>query len=202
GARKGVERLLEGLAALQVEVVRRLVEHQEVRAGGHDQRQREPAPLAAGERGDRLLVRLPAGEEEAAEQVLRLRPREPGRTLRAIQHAAALVELDLVLREVGRDPPMAEAYRAFGLFAEAEHGLERRRLAGAVRPDEPDVLAAFEREGRVGQQSLVAGSHAQAVRLDHRSAAARRLEEVEAERTALAGQELQLSAGVRALGLE
>src|SRR4029079_8115879 len=107
-----------------------------------------------------------------------------------------------VLREVGRNHPMAEAYRAFGLFAEAEHGLERRRLAGAVRPDEPDVLAAFEREARVGQQSLVAGSHAQAVRLDHRSAAARRLEEVEAERTTLASQELQLSAGVRALGLE
>ncbi|HZE28534.1 MAG TPA: ATP-binding cassette domain-containing protein [Gaiellaceae bacterium] len=42
-----IKRLLEGLAALQVEMVRRLVEHEEVRAGGHDERQREAPPLAA-----------------------------------------------------------------------------------------------------------------------------------------------------------
>ena len=68
-----LERGLERLAALEVEVVRRLVEHEEVRARGDDEREREPAALAARERRDRLLVRLPAREEEAAEQVLRLR---------------------------------------------------------------------------------------------------------------------------------
>ena len=117
-AREGVERGLERLAALEVEVVRRLVEHEEVRARGDDEREREPSPLAAGERGDRLLVRLPAGEEEAAEQRLGLRPRQPRRALGAIEHAAALVELDLVLREVGghrrrgRAEPSPRAARA------------------------------------------------------------------------------------------
>ena len=71
-----LERGLERLAALEVEMVRRLVEDEEVRARRDDDREREPPPLAAGERGDRLLVRVPAGEEEAAEQRLRLRPRE------------------------------------------------------------------------------------------------------------------------------
>ena len=66
--RERLERGLERLAALEVEVVRRLVEDEEVRARRDEQREREPPPLAAGERRDRLLVRLPAGEEEAAEQ--------------------------------------------------------------------------------------------------------------------------------------
>ena len=64
------------------------------------------------------------------------------------------------------------------------------------------MLAALDREGRVGQQPLVAGGDAEAVRLDDRAAAARRLEEVEAERAALARQQLELAARVRALGLE
>jgi hypothetical protein len=54
---------------------------------------------------DRLLVRLPAGEEEAAEQVLGLRPRQAGRALRAVETLPALVELDLVLREVAGTTP-------------------------------------------------------------------------------------------------
>ncbi len=48
-AREGLECGLERLAALEVEVVRRLVEHEEVRAGGDDEREREPPPLAARE---------------------------------------------------------------------------------------------------------------------------------------------------------
>jgi hypothetical protein len=78
-------------------VVRRLVQHEQVRTGCHDERKREPSALAAGERGHRLLVLLPAGEEKAAEQRLRLRSRQAGPPLCAIQHAATLVELQLVL---------------------------------------------------------------------------------------------------------
>ena len=73
---KRFERGFERLARLEVEVVRRLVEHEEVRARGDDVREREPAPLAAREHRDRLLVLVPAGEEEAAEQRLRLRRAE------------------------------------------------------------------------------------------------------------------------------
>jgi hypothetical protein len=55
-------------------VVGRLVEDEEVRAGRDRHGEREPPPLASREHGDGLLVRIPAGEEEAAEQVLRVRP--------------------------------------------------------------------------------------------------------------------------------
>ena len=72
-SRKRVERSLQRLAALEVEVVGRLVEHEEVRAGRDHERERQPPPLAAGQRDDRLLVRLPAGEKEPSEQGLRLR---------------------------------------------------------------------------------------------------------------------------------
>ena len=68
GAGEGLERGLERLAALEVEVVRRLVEHEEVRARRDHEREREPAALAAREHRDRLLVLGPAGEEEATEQ--------------------------------------------------------------------------------------------------------------------------------------
>ena len=49
GRREVLQRSLERLAALEVEVVGRLVEDEEVRARGDDDRQREPPPLAAGE---------------------------------------------------------------------------------------------------------------------------------------------------------
>ena len=83
-ARERVERGLERLAALQVEVVRRLVEQEQVRARGDDEGEREPPPLASRERGDGPLVHLPAREEEASEQVLRLRTLEPGLVLDAV----------------------------------------------------------------------------------------------------------------------
>ena len=67
GAGERVECGFEGFSALEVEVVRRLVEQQQVRARGDDERQRQPAPLAAREHGDRSLVHLPAREEKAAE---------------------------------------------------------------------------------------------------------------------------------------
>jgi hypothetical protein len=53
-------------------------------------------------------VHVPAGEEKAAEQHLRLRPLEPGRALGAVEHAAALVELGALLGEVRRDDAVAE----------------------------------------------------------------------------------------------
>ena len=82
GAGERLERGLERFAALEVEVVRRLVEHEEVRAGGDRHREREPAPLSAREHRHVLLVLVPAGEEEAPEQRLRVGPVQPGHRLR------------------------------------------------------------------------------------------------------------------------
>ena len=60
-------------------------------------------------------------------------------------------------------------------------------------PDEPDVLAALEREGRGCQQLLVARADLERRRLDDGAAAAGGLQEVESERAAPPGEELQLA---------
>ena len=72
---KRLERRLQRLAALEVEMVGRLVQHEQVRPGRHHDGQGQPSPLSTREHGHLLLVLAPAGEEKAAEQLLCLRPR-------------------------------------------------------------------------------------------------------------------------------
>src|SRR5207253_4197662 len=83
-----------------------------------------------------------------------------------------------------------------------EQRLEQRRLAGSVRADERDVLAALEREPDVVQQLLRAGGHLEALRLDHGPAAPRRVEEIEAEPFLARRQRLELAARLLPLALE
>ena len=137
----------------------------------------EPAALAARELVDPLLVVVPAGEEEAAEERLRLRPLQARRAHRALEHAAALVELDLVLGEVGELDAVADPADLAG-----DDPLEQRRLAGAVRSDQGDVLAALQHELRVLQEGLRACGKVEALGLDHHPPASCRLQELEAER--------------------
>ena len=94
----------------------------------------------------RLLVLLPAREEEAAEELLRLGAPQAGRRDGGVEHRAAFVELLLVLGEVRGLDAVAELDPPRGGLAPAEHRLEQRRLARAVRADERHVLAALERE--------------------------------------------------------
>ena len=198
---KASQRRLERLAALEVEVVRRLVEHEQVRAARDDEREREPPPLAAGERAHRLLVLLPAREEEPAEELLRLRAPQPGRGDRGVEHRAALVELRLVLGEVRGLDAVAELDPPRGGLAPAEHRLEQRRLARAVRADERHVLAALEREARRREQRLVARAEREPVGLDHDPARALRVQELEPERPPLAGARLRPGAFRRSISL-
>ena len=146
-ALEGGERVLERLAALDVEVVGRLVEDQHVGAGGDQDRQREAALLAAGDVVERLL-HVGAGEEEAAEQVARLLAAEPGLALGGVEHGARPRRRLGVLGEVADLDVVAGADRAGGRLALPGEGLDQGRLAGAVGADEDDVLAAFEFEAR------------------------------------------------------
>jgi hypothetical protein len=66
GAVIAVERLDQRLAGIDVEVVGRLVEDQQVRRIAGDQRQRQPGALAAGQLADQRR-RLVARKTEAAE---------------------------------------------------------------------------------------------------------------------------------------
>ncbi len=103
GARERLERRLERLAALEVEMVRRLVEHEEVRA----RRDRRPRARAAGAR--RPTAPTPASRARPS------RRRGSGRAATARPAALSpvivcthwsteprVVELHLLLREVGR----------------------------------------------------------------------------------------------------
>jgi hypothetical protein len=67
GSLELLERRLQDLAALEVEVVRGLVEDEEVRARLDQERKAKPSALATRELADRLTVLVPAGEPETAQ---------------------------------------------------------------------------------------------------------------------------------------
>ena len=144
-ALEGGERVLERLAALDVEVVGRLVEDQHVGARGDQDRQREPPLLAAGDVVERLLG-VGAGEEEAAEQVARLLAAEPGLALGGVEHGALARGRVGVLGEVADLDVVADPHRALGRLDAAGEGLDQGRLAGPVGADEDDVLSPFDFE--------------------------------------------------------
>src|SRR4051794_13354324 len=183
-------------------MVGRLVDDEEVRAGGDDEREREPPTFASGQCDDRLLVLRPAGEQETAEQLLRVRPLQTGRALYALQDRTTQVELELLLREVRRHDPVTKADASGLRFALAEDRLEQRRLAGSVRPDECHVLASFDREGRALQENPIADAHVESFCFDDRSTATRGLQKLEAELLALAGQQVDLALRLGALLFE
>ena len=151
GALEGEQRVLERLAALDVEVVRGLVEDQHVGARGDEHRQREAPLLAAGDVAERLL-RVGPGEEEAAQQMARLRPAEPGLALHGIEDRPLPGRGVGVLGEIADLDVVAFANRTDGGLGATGEGLDQRRLAGAVGADEDDVLPPFEFELGVLQQ--------------------------------------------------
>ena len=85
-ARERLERRLERLAALDVEVVRRLVEDEEVRAARDDEREREPAPLAARERAS-PASRAPPSRRRGSGRAASAPPAAAGRSRRPSRRA-------------------------------------------------------------------------------------------------------------------
>ena len=171
GAGKLLERRLERLDRVDVEVVRRLVEHEQVRLGEHQQQQLEPRPLAAGEelvRPPHLLVR----EEELHQQRDRLAlgaaVREPDR----VERARLGIERLLVLGEVADPDRRADPDLALGRLQLADDGLQQHALAGAVRADEADALAVHDRQLDVGEHDVVAELHPDVAELEDALAAA------------------------------
>ena len=92
---------------------------------------------------------------------------------------------------------MTEAKLSCNRRSLAEERLDQRRLAGSVRPDECDFLAAFDDDRRGIEESFVSGSELDAFGLEHDTTRARRLEEVEAERSPPARECLELLRGLK-----
>jgi hypothetical protein len=94
---------------------------------------------------------------------------------------------------------VTESHRAALRLALLEHRFEQRGLAGTVRPDECDVLAPLDRKRHAVEQHALPDADGEVVRLHHGAAAARRLQELEAELLAPPREQVDLVGRLRAL---
>ena len=174
---KSVEGVFERAQGLDVEVVGRLVEEEDVAAGAQQLGEVDAVALAAGEQADLLLLvgalevegaavgagcssrRAELDDVEAAGDFL-----PDG--LAGIERVAGLVD-------VGELDRLAEGDGAgVGLLLAGEHA-EQRGLAGAVRADDADDAAGGQREGQVVDQLAVAVVLSQVLDVDDVVAEAR-----------------------------
>ena len=144
------QQLLEQVERLDVEIVRRLVEHEQVERPREQPREQQPIALAARQRAHRRARAIGREEKvlQVAEHVLarcRRRSIEVGAVGDAVEHAALRIELLAQLIEVRDLEAGAEADRARVGRELAEQEAKQRRLARAVRADQADAIAAHDR---------------------------------------------------------
>ena len=146
GAGVGGERVLEHIAARQVEMVGGLVEHEQVHRLDHRAGEREARAFATGEVAHHPVGGV-TGEAEAAEhgpQVALARIDAAGE---CCDHGFVQIEfVGLVLMKGGDLDIVAELGGAGTGLEFPEDELQQGGLAGTVRTDEGDDLAAFNRE--------------------------------------------------------
>jgi hypothetical protein len=159
----------EGAAGLDVQRRRGLVEEQQFRVTG--QREREPDALClptgkllhpavrqvCDPSQPQQAGRWPAVVEELLEQADRLAHFGSLGQPAGLQHAA-----DLARGGRRRGPPAQDPDLSGGRCAQAEHEIDRGGLAGAVRAEQRDRLAAADVEGHVVQ-----GADIRVVHLDN-----------------------------------
>ena len=144
-ARVGDERVLQHVAARQVEVVRRLVQHQQVDRVGHHLGQGQSGLLTAGEVADQAVAGLAAeaerpqhGAQVASRPLADLR-------LHLLDHGAGHVELlGQVLRE-GGDVHVGATGQLPGAGRQlTQQEADQRGLARAVRADQRHLAAPLD----------------------------------------------------------
>src|SRR5512138_358593 len=143
GALVALQPLRERRDGLEIQVVRRLVEDEDVVLEEHELREEEPDRLAAGERRRRLHALL-AGEEHPAEEPRDLLVRhlvlhlaEPPEGGRARPDHAGLVLREVADLRLVAPPDVPRVRRQL-----ARDHLHERGLADAVLADDADLLAA------------------------------------------------------------
>jgi hypothetical protein len=172
---QAVEEPLEPCEAVEVEVVRRLVEQEDVEAREHDPRERRAGRLAAGHPGDRLVEAREAdlGRDCAGARV------EVG----APEREEPVERVGVVVREVrlGLEPRRERVHLPFGcVHARAPSEVVAQRLAGACVGLLREVADASGADDAPAVRLLEAGEDAQEgrladpVRADHAHAVAGR----------------------------
>ncbi len=214
-AGEGEERLLERAERVDVEVVRRLVEEEEVAGLLHGAGEVEAVHLAPREVADPLLLVGP----------LEVEHRAPGAAahLAAADHDLLLAARDLlpdrlrlvgpvaVLVDVRGEDRLAHLQDAAVGRLEAHDHLEEGRLSGPVRADDADDAALGQVEGEVVEEEVLAVRLLQALRTDDDVAEARAGRDVDLVRLAaavgaavgeelLVGLEARLPLGVAGAG--
>lgn len=152
-ARVFLQRLLEQFERFHVEVVRRLIEHEQVRGLREQAREQQPVALAAREHAHRG-----AGASGREQEVLQIRGHVPATIARpdpvgtradGIRDRAIGIELRAQLVEVGDAKLRAGAHGAGVGRQFTEHQPQQRCLAGTVRADDPDAIATQDAQRQV-----------------------------------------------------
>ena len=140
-----LERLEQHVLRVEIEVVGRLVEQQRVRRAQQHARDRQPRALAARQHAHRLLD-VVAREQEAAEDVADARHHVDRRVAgeRLVDGQRRIEPRRFVLREVLHDDLVPLGPRAGVGRLDAREHPHQRRLAGAVRADQRDAIAALD----------------------------------------------------------
>ena len=180
-ALEGVECLLECLACLDVEMVGRLVEHQEVGARGDHPRQQQPSSLTTREDLN-FLLDLRARKEEAAEQRAAIGCTKLVAGAHRLEHGGVGRKVIGVLREVRNFDVVAELDHTTRTLSIADQRLDQRRLARTVRSDHRHPATALEYEAAMLEEDAVAGRQLEVFDLHHDAAGLGRLGEAELHR--------------------
>src|SRR5256712_3579919 len=168
-SREVEQRLFERAQRVHVQIVRRLVEQEDVAARTKQLGQVDSVSLAAGEIADPFLL---VGAAKSERRGVRARVARPGPDLDALLAAGDLLP-DLLrriqgipgLRHVCELDRVADTQRPAIVRLLVREQPKERRLSRSVRPDDPDDPAARQREGEVVEEEPVAVRLAQSLRL-------------------------------------
>ena len=170
----------------RVEIVRRLVEDQEIGRLREQPRQQQAVALAAGQGLDRRPDALLREQEirQVADHVMRLAGHyDLIAAVRAegfpqgglgVQLGAPLVEIDL--RQPGAEAQASGVRRQF-----AHEDVDERRFADAVRPDQADAVAAHDAGREIAHHRVIAEGFGDALGLDDHLAGTRTAPEGEVD---------------------
>ncbi len=138
---------------LDVEVVGRLVQQQDVEVGQQRSSERDPAALPSGESGDRAVE--VETDEQVADDLARLRIRRP-LVLGALSDddvadGRGLVEVVVLTDHAPVQPAVVSEPAVVGRL-QAGQDAQQRRLAVTVATDDADPVAVLDPEAHVAQQ--------------------------------------------------
>ena len=172
-ARPAVEQVLEGRERVDVEVVGRLVEHEDVGFRDQQAHELEPSPFPAGELAHQRARAVSAEAEAIAQHpgrdLLAIAKRgAPAYRLQRLQYPLLAGDLDGVLREAGEPHGGAALDRPRGRREIAAEEPQQGRLSRSVDADEGNAIAWPQPPGHPVEHVVAAEGERDLDRLEDR----------------------------------